>query len=86
MNLDVKGPNPTQSNGKNLQHVGEVAMEEAWGASQIGPFDFVPPLGFREYWYPALWTKDVGAKTPKHVDLLGENIVFFREKMTRSRL
>ena len=54
MNLDVKGPNPTQSNGKNLQHVGEVAMEEAWGASQIGPFDFVPPLGLSRVLVPGL--------------------------------
>ena len=80
MTVHVKSSAAGPIKGENLQHVGEVAMEEAWGASQIGPFDFVPPLGFREYWYPALWKKEVGAKAPKHVELLGENIVFFRGK------
>ena len=80
MTVHVKSSAAGPIKGENLQHVGEVAMEEAWGASQIGPFDFVPPLGFRGYWYPALWKKEVGAKAPKHVELLGENIVFFRGK------
>jgi nitrite reductase/ring-hydroxylating ferredoxin subunit len=68
------------SNGNGNIKFGEIAMREAWGASQIGPFDYVPPLGFREYWYPALWVKEVSEKKPKHVKLLGEDIVFFRGK------
>ena len=27
-------------------------QNEAYGATQIGPFDYVPKVGFREYWYP----------------------------------
>ena len=52
---------------------------ESYGASQIGPFDYVPRLGFREYWYPAIELKHVG-KNPIHLKLLGDDIVFFRAK------
>jgi carbazole 1,9a-dioxygenase terminal dioxygenase component len=34
-------------------------------------------LGFRHYWYPALLSRQLGAK-PKSVMLLGENLVFIR--------
>jgi len=37
----------------------------------------IPPLGHREYWYPALPTKDVPKKKPAILRLLGEDIVFF---------
>ena len=33
-------------------HNAESTVGEAYGASQIGPFDYCPKLGFREYWYP----------------------------------
>ncbi|MCL0101673.1 Rieske 2Fe-2S domain-containing protein [Dehalococcoidia bacterium] len=55
---------------------------EAFGASQIGPFDYCPKLGFREYWYPALWKKKVGRR-PVNVTMLGEELVFFRGKEGR---
>ena len=44
------------SNGDSPQRVfgADEAIKEAWGAPQIGPFDYVPPVGFREYWYPGL--------------------------------
>src|SRR5579871_4081503 len=35
-------------------------------------------LGFREYWYPVLWSRDVGTK-PKGVTVLGEPILLMRE-------
>ena len=70
----------TQRGGQSPQRVDDAAdaTNEAWGASQIGPFDYVPKLGFREYWYPALWAKEVGKRKPKMVTLLGDDVVFFR--------
>jgi len=56
----------------------DAAHEEAWGASQIGPFDYVPRLGFREYWYPVAWKKEVGPKRPRYVRVLGDDVVLFR--------
>ena len=68
--------------GHSPQHVDDAgdAAKEAWGASQIGPFDYVPKVGFREYWYPALWAKEVGKRKPKMVTMLNEDIVFFRDR------
>ena len=31
--------------------------DEVFGASQVGPFDYVPRVGFREYWYPGVWSE-----------------------------
>src|SRR5947209_8119261 len=39
----------------------------------------IPPLGHREYWYPALPDRDVGKK-PQVLRMLGDDIVFFRGK------
>ena len=69
--------------GAKMTHDAETAWREAQGASQIGPFDYVPPMGFREYWYPALLKKDVGTKKPVCVKMLGEDIVFFRGKQDK---
>ena len=49
-----------------------------YGASQIGVFDLVPKLGYREYWYPGIIDKDVGKK-PISLKMLGEDVVFFRD-------
>jgi len=54
--------------------------EEAKGSSQIGPFDFCPRLGFREYWYPGVKAKKVGRKRPVRLKMLGEELVLFRGK------
>jgi phenylpropionate dioxygenase-like ring-hydroxylating dioxygenase large terminal subunit len=40
----------------------------------------IPPLGLREYWYPALPAKAVGWKKPVGLRLLGTDVVFFRDK------
>ncbi|HLY67670.1 MAG TPA: Rieske 2Fe-2S domain-containing protein [Chloroflexota bacterium] len=40
----------------------------------------LPPLGLREYWYPALLEKQVGWRLPEMVQLLGEDVCFFRGK------
>jgi phenylpropionate dioxygenase-like ring-hydroxylating dioxygenase large terminal subunit len=40
----------------------------------------IPPKGLREYWYPALPDKDVGWKKPVGLKLLGEELVFWRDK------
>ena len=48
------------------------------GASQIGPFDYCPKLGFREYWYPAIEARKV-RRTPVHLTMLGDDLVLFRD-------
>ena len=40
----------------------------------------IPPLGLREYWYPALPAKDVGWKKPVGLKMLGTELAFFRDK------
>ena len=40
----------------------------------------IPPLGFREYWYPALPAKDVKSNRPSVLRMLGTDVVFFRDK------
>ena len=47
----TKASNGRTIDGSPLAHDAEMAWREAQGASQIGPFDYVPPMGFREYWY-----------------------------------
>jgi phenylpropionate dioxygenase-like ring-hydroxylating dioxygenase large terminal subunit len=39
----------------------------------------IPPLGLREYWYPAVPAKDVGGKKPVGLRLLGTDVVLFRD-------
>jgi nitrite reductase/ring-hydroxylating ferredoxin subunit len=56
----------------------ESTAQEAHGASQIGPFDYCPKLGFREYWYPALETRQVRG-TPVSLKMLGDDLVLFRD-------
>jgi phenylpropionate dioxygenase-like ring-hydroxylating dioxygenase large terminal subunit len=60
----------------------ESTVNEAYGASQIGPFDYCPKLGFREYWYPGLEARQVRAK-PVYLKMLGDDLVFFRDKAGR---
>lgn len=48
------------------------------GASGIGVHDYVPELGYREYWYPAVEDKRIGRK-PVALRLLGDQVVFFRD-------
>ncbi|HXG23485.1 MAG TPA: aromatic ring-hydroxylating dioxygenase subunit alpha [Chthonomonadales bacterium] len=43
----------------------------------------IPKLGLREYWYPALRTKDVGRTRPKRVKMLGTDLCFFRGRDDR---
>lgn len=40
----------------------------------------IPALGHREYWYPALPVKDVKKKKPSVLRMLGDDLVFFRDK------
>jgi phenylpropionate dioxygenase-like ring-hydroxylating dioxygenase large terminal subunit len=39
----------------------------------------IPPLGLREYWYPALAASKVPTKRPLYWRMLGEEIAFFRK-------
>ena len=74
------GSNGRTIDGAPLAHDAEMAWREAQGASPIGPFEYVPPMGYREYWYPGVLKREVGAKKPAFVKMLGEDIVFFRGK------
>ena len=56
----------------------EITAQEAYGASQIGPFDYCPRLGFREYWYPAVEARQVRQR-PVHLQMLGDDLVLFRD-------
>jgi phenylpropionate dioxygenase-like ring-hydroxylating dioxygenase large terminal subunit len=40
----------------------------------------VPPLGLREYWYPAIRESEVSRKRPQKVRMLGTDLAFFRGK------
>ena len=66
----------TGASGSEPEHEERIARQ---GFSQIGVFDHVPVLGYREYWYPALAARSVGKK-PVPVKLLGEELVFFRSR------
>jgi len=49
------------------------------GASQVGVFDLVPKLGYREYWYPVIHDNLVKRK-PIGMKMLGEDLVLFRDE------
>ncbi len=84
----VEQNGPAGSNGTNISGINGAklfndagrAWREAQGATPLSPFEFVPPLGFREYWYPALFKKEVGQKKPIFVKIMYVDIVFFRGK------
>ena len=63
-------------------HNAESTVAEAYGASQIGPFDYCPKLGFREYWYPAVEARKVRGK-PVSLMMLGDDLVLFRDAAGR---
>ena len=48
------------------------------GASGIGLHDYVPEMGYREYWYPGIEEKDVKRK-PVALRICGDQVVFFRD-------
>jgi phenylpropionate dioxygenase-like ring-hydroxylating dioxygenase large terminal subunit len=52
---------------------------DVFGASQVGVFDFVPRIGFKEYWYPGIEAKLVRDK-PRALTMLGEDIIFFSDQ------
>ncbi len=56
----------------------ERTVREAYGASQVGPFDYCPKLGFREYWYPGIEARRVRGR-PVRLTMLGEELVLFRD-------
>ncbi len=69
----------SSAEGDEGEHYERIARQ---GFSQIGIFDHVPVMGYREYWYPAVIARKVGTK-PVQVKLLGEELVFFRGKRGR---
>jgi phenylpropionate dioxygenase-like ring-hydroxylating dioxygenase large terminal subunit len=73
--VDLKESKQQQGKAKPT---GELAAEYAqWQSNDRR--DLIPLLGYREYWYPVVLMKQVG-KHPKHVKLLGTDLVFFRGK------
>ena len=48
------------------------------GASGIGVHDYVPELGYREYWYPAVEDEKIRRK-PVALRICGDQIVLFRD-------
>ena len=62
----------------------ERTVREAYGASQVGPFDYCPKLGFREYWYPGIEARNVRGK-PVHLTMLGDDLVVTRASAARGR-
>ena len=40
----------------------------------------IPPLGYREYWYPALPAKDVKKSKPSLLRMLATDVIFFKDK------
>ena len=40
----------------------------------------IPALGLREYWYPALPASGVSKNKPVGLRILGEDLVFFKDK------
>jgi phenylpropionate dioxygenase-like ring-hydroxylating dioxygenase large terminal subunit len=60
----------------------ERTVREAYGASQVGPFDYCPKLGFREYWYPGIAARRVRGR-PVRLTILGEELVLFRDEAGR---
>jgi nitrite reductase/ring-hydroxylating ferredoxin subunit len=61
------------------QSQGASDAQESESSNQIGPFDYCPKLGFREYWYPALNIRQVNRR-PVRLTMLGEELVFFRDR------
>src|SRR5258708_3579180 len=66
----------------------EIIVDQAPGETARAPrprrsFDQVPALGYRNYWYPALKSKELRRK-PLRRKLLGDDIVFFRECETQT--
>ena len=60
-----------------------VSAKDEVGESQPIESDFrkqIPAEGLREYWYPAVLAKKLGRRRPVGVRLLGENLVFFRDR------
>jgi nitrite reductase/ring-hydroxylating ferredoxin subunit len=47
------------------------------------PRALLPKLGLREYWYPAILDRRVGARRPELVTLLGDDLCLFRGKSGR---
>ncbi len=66
------------TNGRRRTVTTREGKNVPYGASQIGVFDLVPRLGYREYWYPGIHDKNVGRK-PVSLKMLGEDLVFFRD-------
>jgi len=67
--VHVASPNHSNGSGESPQS----------GRLSEDPRSAIPPLGLREYWYPALPARKVRRK-PRFWNMLGDEIVLFRDK------
>ena len=68
------------TNGSNGAHEANgVNKYTPRGASGIGVHDYVPEMGYREYWYPGVEEKDIQRK-PVAMRICGDQVVFFRDE------
>src|SRR5512145_1914048 len=80
--VSPQGDSTMANDANGAPHNAESTVAEAYGASQIGPFDYCPKLGFREYWYPAVEARKVRGK-PVSLMMLGDDLVLFRDAAGR---
>ena len=70
---DTKGPT-------SIQRPDRIRVVNTAGVPGPDPRDEIPPLGFTEYWYPAIGTNKVPRRKPVMVKMLGQEVVLFRGK------
>lgn len=70
-----------QATGRRRPGVGTTPA--AFGCGPDDTRGGVPPLGLREYWYPALPARRVGHRRPVYWRMLGDEICFFRDEHDR---
>lgn len=63
-----------------VQRPDRIRVVNTAGVPGPDPRDEIPPLGFTEYWYPAIGTNKVPRKKPVMVKMLGQEVVLFRGK------
>jgi hypothetical protein len=66
------GAAPHAANGNGAATAGAIPRL----SGDIRPL--IPTLGLCEYWYPALPAREVGARKPVRVSLLGDDLCVFR--------
>jgi len=69
-----------QDAARGVKPAGEAAREHTDASGAGDRRLLVPPLGLKEYWYPALRARSVSRGKPVYWRMLGEEIALFRTK------